>query len=168
GYRTLLCWQLAENYFNRPGLYRSLIESRPSRNIRPKEVDLLALLEAGELDYIFIYRSVAEQHRGSYLVLPDEINLKSAAYATVYQTASVELTGTKPGDKIVRRGAPMVYGITIPKSTRFPQWAARFVAYILGPEGQRIMKANGQDELVPARVDHYEALPELLKPLVMK
>ncbi|MFQ5722334.1 MAG: extracellular solute-binding protein, partial [Candidatus Aminicenantales bacterium] len=64
GYRTFLCWQLAENFYQEPGLYQKLINGCPPKNIRPKEVDLLALLEAGELDYIFIYRSVAQQHQG--------------------------------------------------------------------------------------------------------
>jgi len=168
GYRTLLCWQLAEKFYNRPGLYQLLDEARPQKNIRPKEVDLLALLDVGELDYVFIYRSVAEQHHYSYIVLPDEINLKSTAQESFYQEASVEITGTKPGENIVRRGEPIIYGITIPHSVQSPQWAARFVAFVLGPKGQQIMEANGQQAFVPARVDNFNGLPELLKPLVIK
>lgn len=166
GYRTLLCWQLAEQYYHRRGLYDLLVQSRPLKNIRPKEVDLLALLELGELDYIFIYRSVAEQHHGLYLILPDEINLKTADLSGYYQQAWVELEGAVPGEKIIHKGAPMIYGITIPKSARSPEWAARFVAFVLGPYGQRIMKDNAQPLIVPARVDHFDTLPELLKPLV--
>ncbi|MCJ7581989.1 MAG: extracellular solute-binding protein, partial [Candidatus Aminicenantes bacterium] len=168
GYRTLLSWKLAEKYYNRPGLYHLLDESRPKKNIRPKEVDLLALLDVGELDYVFIYRSVAEQHGYSYIVLPDEINLKSSAFESFYKEVSVEITGAKPGEKIVRKGAPIVYGITIPKSAQSPQWAARFVAFVLGPKGQKIMEANGQQAFVPARVDNYNNLPNLLKPLIKK
>lgn len=166
GYRTLLCWQLAEKYYRRPGLYNLLIQSRPLKNIRPKEVDLLALLESGELDYIFIYRSIAEQHHGLYLVLPDEINLKTADQSDYYQQAWVELEGASPGEKIIRKGAPMIYGITIPKSATSPEWAARFVAFVLGPEGQRIMQESAHPLISPPRADHFDALPELLKPLV--
>jgi molybdate/tungstate transport system substrate-binding protein len=166
GYRTLFCWQLAEKFYDRPGLYRRLDQSCPPKNIRPKEVDLLALLETGELDYIFIYRSVAEQHQGLFLVLPDEINLKSPELAEYYRQARVELTGSTPGEKIVREGAPMVYGITIPNTVQSPLWAARFVAFVLGPEGKRIMEINGQPRISPARVDRFEAVPPLLKSLV--
>lgn len=168
GYRTLLCWQLAEKHYNRSGLFQLLDEARPMKNIRPKEVDLLALLDVRELDYVFIYRSVAEQHHYSYIVLPDEINLKSTAHESFYQEASVEITGSKPGEMIVRKGAPIIYGITIPRSVQSPQWAARFVAFVLGPKGRQIMEANGQKAFVPARVDNYNKLPELLKPLVKK
>jgi len=168
GYRTLLCWQLAEKYYNRPGLFQLLDGTRPKRSIRPKEVDLLALLDLGELDYVFIYRSVAEQHGYSYIVLPDEINLKSVAHESFYQMAKVEITGAKPGEKIVSKGAAIVYGITIPRSSQSPQWAARFVAFVLGPKGQKIMEANGQQAFVPAYVDNYYNLPDLLKSLVKK
>ncbi len=166
GYRTLLSWQLAESYYRRPGLYELLVQSRPLKNIRPKEVDLLAVLELGELDYIFIYRSVAEQHQGRYLILPDEINLKNSDLSDYYQQAWVELKGSVPGEKIVRKGSPIVYGITIPKAARSPGWASRFVAFVLGPEGQQIMKSCGQPVIVPSRVDHFGALPEALKALV--
>lgn len=166
GYRSMLTWQLAEMYYKVPGLYQDLISNRPLKNIRPKEVDLLSLLEIRELDYIFIYRSVAEQHRGQYLLLPDEINLKSFEHAAHYQTVSFELTGRKPGETIIRKGAPMVYGITIPKTAQNPELAVKFIAFVLGSQGQRIMQENGQPEFVPASVDHFDALPSELKRLV--
>jgi ABC-type Fe3+ transport system substrate-binding protein len=59
-----------------------------------------------------------------------------------------------------------VYGITIPKSAASPEWAARFVVFVLGPEGRRIMETSGQPEIVPARVDNFEALPLIVRPLV--
>ena len=168
GYRTLICWQLAEEFYNVSGLYQKLIRSRPIKNIRPKEVDLLALLETGELDYIFIYRSVAEQHKGLYLTLPNQINLKSSELADHYQRASVEISWSSPGDTVVKRGSPMLYGITIPKTARSPQLATQFIEFVLSPKGQQIMKENGQPEIVPALVDNSEALPSSLKQLVKK
>ncbi|MHC4546839.1 MAG: extracellular solute-binding protein, partial [Planctomycetota bacterium] len=61
GYRAVLTTMLAESFYKRPGLSDKML-AKDQRYIRPKEVDLLALLEVGELDYMFIYRSVAEQH----------------------------------------------------------------------------------------------------------
>ncbi|GAI80720.1 unnamed protein product, partial [marine sediment metagenome] len=57
GYRTLMVWQLAEDYYNAPGLYDKL-HGAAGELIRPKEVDLIALLESGDLDYAFEYSSV--------------------------------------------------------------------------------------------------------------
>jgi len=83
GYRTVLTMKLAEIYYGQPGLADRML-NKNKEHIRPKEVDLLALLEAGELDYIFLYRSVAEQHHLKYLVLPDEINLKKGEHESYY------------------------------------------------------------------------------------
>lgn len=168
GYRTFLCWQLAEDFYRVPGLYQKLIKGCPPKNIRPKEVDLLALLEAGEVDYIFIYRSITQQHKGLFISLPNEINLKSPYLKDYYQQASIQLKGKKPGEKLTRQGASMIYGLTIPKTAHSPSWAARFIAFVLGPEGQKIMKKNGQPEIIPALVDNFDVLPQLLKPLVQK
>lgn len=163
GYRSVLTWQLAEKHYGKEGLYQQLTEKMPKKNIRPKETDLIALLEAGELDYIFIYRSVAEQHHSEFVSLPEEINLKSAAHAEFYKTAMVKITGKKPGEWLEKRGAPMVYGITQPNNAPNPEGGTAFIDFILSEAGRAVMKQNGQPEIVPPRVDHKEKLPEVLK-----
>ncbi len=84
GYRTVLVMRLAEKFYDRIGLAEQIL-AKDQIYIRPKEVDLLAFLESGHLDYIFIYRSVAEQHHLEYLILPDEINLKNPALVSIEQ-----------------------------------------------------------------------------------
>jgi molybdate/tungstate transport system substrate-binding protein len=163
GYRAVLTMQLAEKRYKAPGLYNKLKEKIPPKNIRPKEVDLIALLEAGELDYIFIYRSVAEQHKAHFVILPDEVNLKSAALAGFYREASIKISGKKPGEWIEKKGAPMVYGITLPKNAKNPRWGARFIAFVLSEAGREIMAKNGQPEIIPPIVDNKDKLPEELK-----
>jgi molybdate/tungstate transport system substrate-binding protein len=163
GYRALLTWQLAEKYYKSENLYYRLKEKMPAKNLRPKEVDLIALLEGGEVDYIFIYRSVAQQHQAKYLLLPEEINLKSPQMADFYRTASLRITGKRPGEEVEIKGEAMVYGITIPKNAPDPEGGIRFLSFVLGKEGQEIMKKNGQPEIIPPRVDHKEKLPEALK-----
>lgn len=163
GYRSILTWQLAEKHYKIEGLYNQLTEKMPVKNIRPKEVDLIALLETGELDYIFIYRSVAEQHQAKYIIPPEEINLKSPQWASFYRTASLKITGKKPGEWMQKRGAPMVYGITMPKNAPNPEGGIKFISFLLGKEGQEIMKRNGQPEIIPPHVDNREKLPEPLR-----
>ena len=97
GYRTLIAWQLAEKYYKSPGLYEKLVAECPPQNIRPKETDLIPLLETGQLDYLFIYKSVAEQHHMPYVALPDNVNLGSEKYADFYKQASVKISGKEPG-----------------------------------------------------------------------
>ncbi len=163
GYRAVLTMKLAEKYYADIGLAGRLLE-KDTRFIRPKETDLLALLETGTIDYIFLYRSVAQQHGLPFLILPDGINLKNPAFTDMYRLVSVEISGKKPGEKIVKRGAPMVYGITIPANSPSPELARRFVDFILDPEkGMKVMEEAGQPSMVPSPSETYEAIPAMLK-----
>jgi len=164
GYRTMLVWQLAEKYYKVPGLYEKLKAGCPLRNVRPKETDLIALLEAGELDYLFIYRSVCLQHKALFVELPARINLGSFRYAGFYRQAGIKIAGKTPGDFVEKTGRPMVYGITIPKNAPHLQTAIRFVSFLLGPEGRAIMEKNGQAPVYPVKVTgDIEKLPAGIK-----
>jgi len=162
GYRTLMLWQLAEKYYQQPGLYEKLDEASPPENTRPKSVELLALLESGELDYAFQYQSVAVQHNFKYVSLPERIDLSNTDYADFYAQAVVTLTGKTPGTMVEVKGEPIVYGMTIPKNAPHPKLAQAFVAFLLGPEGRAIMKQNGQLPIVPVIVDGLDRLPDCL------
>ena len=164
GYRTLLTLKLAEQFYNLPGLAESFA-AKDNRYMRPKETDLLALLETHTIDYIFIYRSVAEQHGLQWLALPDEINLKCPKLAAHYATVSVELSGATPGTTIERRGEPMVYGVTIPKNAPNPEASLAFVTFLLEKEkGLVIMEKNGQPGVVPAVSATFSEIPPAQKP----
>lgn len=163
GYRAVLTMKLAEKFYNRPGLADKML-AKDQRYIRPKEVDLLALLETGELDYIFIYRSVAEQHKLKYILLPDEINLKKTKFHDLYKTASVCITGNTPGTFITKFGEPIVYGVTIPKNAPNRELATAFLSFLLDADkGGAILEKNGQTSVVPSPTDTFSSLPESLK-----
>ena len=168
GYRTIMTLKLAELYYRKPGLAAKLL-AKDTRFIRPKEVDLLALLEAGELDYIFLYRSVAEQHGLKFLTLPDEINLKRAEFEDQYSKVSVELSGATPGSKITQYGNSMVYGVTIPKDAPDPELAKKFLEYLLSADkGLKVMEQMGQPAVVPSVCDQYDKLPSDLRKFAVR
>jgi molybdate/tungstate transport system substrate-binding protein len=163
GYRSVLVAKLAEKYYQQNDLANKLLQKNIN-NIRPKETDLLALLETGNVDYIFLYRSVAEQHHLKYILLPDEVNLKQTEMAEIYGSVSVEINGKKPGEKMIQKGEPMVYGITIPNNAPNKEVALAFVQFLLTPEkGMAIMKKLGQDSVIPSESKSYEQLPAELK-----
>jgi len=167
GYRTLMVWQLAEKYYNVPGLYRKLDEHCPPENVRPKSVELIALLQSGDMDYAFEYRSVAVQHGLEFVELPDEINLCCIEHADFYRQARVEVSGKEPGTTITKVGKPIVYGVTIPKNAPSPELAVEFIKFLLSPEGQKIMEGQGQPPIVPAVASTgREKLPAPLQALV--
>ncbi|HNW90931.1 MAG TPA: extracellular solute-binding protein [Bacteroidales bacterium] len=163
GVRAVLTMKLAQEYYKVRGLSEKMM-AKDKNYIRPKETDLIALLESNAVDYIFLYRSVAEQHQLNYLLLPDEINLKKEELSDLYATVSVETTGKKPGEKILETGAPMIYGLTIPKSAKNFNLAVAFLTFFLEPAGgMAIMEANGQPSVVPSVSSHYDKIPDELK-----
>lgn len=164
GYRTLIVWQLAEIYYQRPGLYQKLIQGCPRKNIRPKETDLLPLLQAGELDYAFEYRSVAMQHGLRFVELPPELDLSSLEFADFYRRAKVEIPGKEPGTTLTKEGKPIVYGLTIPNEAPHPELAVEFLKFLLGEGGQAIMERNGQPPIVPAVTNDLAKVPFELRP----
>ncbi len=163
GYRTIMLFQLAEKYYGLPGFERKMSEKGGGKYIRPKETDLLVLLEAGEIDYLFIYRSVAAQHGLKTLLLPDEINLKSPSQRQVYNSAEIKITGKKPGGFITRKGEPIVYSVTIPKGALNREAAIAWIELLLSAQGRAIMESNGQESIVPSPADRYEKVPDELK-----
>ncbi len=164
GYRSILVTKLAEIYYKKPGFYDKLLgygdsyqngeENRHKVIVRPKETDLLGLLEAGAYDYLYIYKSVAKQHGLKYIVLPPQVSLKSKKYSKFYKQATFKITGKKPGSWIIKKGSAMVYGITIVQNSeknlpRNKIGAIKFVNFVLSPKGQAIMKQNGQGVINP-------------------
>ena len=189
GYRTLMVVQLAEKYYydeavdfnltpddNAADLYNSLIALPEGSTeldrgriggdwgevVKPKSVDLLYLLESGDLDYAFEYRSVAQQHEFGYIELPTEIDLSSLEFEDFYATAEVEVTGSEPGTSATLAGAPIVYGLTIPENAPNPEMAIDFVQFILGSDGQQILQDCGQPAIVPAVASDPEKVPQEL------
>lgn len=130
GYRTLLMFQLAERFYHTPGLAKSLLDHAPERNIRPNAAELAALLAAGELDYIYDYQSVAESNGFRFIRLPAEIDLGDAQREKEYASASVQVPGTRAGAMQTMVGAPILYGMTIPRAAPHPATAERFVAFL--------------------------------------
>ncbi len=169
GYRALMVWQLAEKHYQIADLYQKLDEKRPERNIRPKEVDCIAMLESGALDYLFIYRSVAEQHKLPYVELPPEVNLSDINQKEFYKQATVQTTGKNPGEFTTQVGMPIVYGVTLIKDAPNQENAIAFLKYLLDKEkGLKIMEENGQPVDYPLVTKGEENLPEELKTLLLQ
>jgi molybdate/tungstate transport system substrate-binding protein len=152
GYRSLLVMQLAERYYRQPGLAARLRHAIPPRNVRPKEIDLVALLETGELDYAFEYESVARGASLDFVRFPDSISLGNKGDSAFYEGATVRIIGRRPGDSLTIRGEPIVYALSIPRRAEHPRLAERFVMFMMSEDGRRVLRANHLDALDSAVV----------------
>ena len=161
GYRTVLSLKLAEKQLNKPGLANRLL-GKDQKYIRPKEVDLLALLETNTLDYIFLYKSVAMQHGLLYLDPGDSIDLGNPSLNNWYNQVTVEISGNTPTEKIQQQGEAMVYGITIPFNSPNKAAAQEFIRFIMA-EGRDIIQNCYQTPISPARMSAVSQTPQWLK-----
>ncbi|MBA2849943.1 molybdate/tungstate transport system substrate-binding protein [Methanococcus maripaludis] len=169
GYRTQMVVQLAEAAYGDSTIYDNLMLGNSNFKVdenadgtylvrspasievnqdkvflRSKEVDLLGPLETGAYDYLFIYKSVANQHNLSYIELPDEINLGSYSNADDYAKASIILEGQN--STILAK--PIVYGMTVPSNADDYEEGVNFVKTVL--EHPEVFENAGQPVISPA------------------
>jgi molybdate/tungstate transport system substrate-binding protein len=193
GYRALMVIQLAQDYYNNTNLFHDVItanlnppinsipnvvnytitvpEIQEPKNdklsLRASEVDLIALLQSGYLDYCFIYLSNAKQYEFNYLELPDEVNMGNAAYESNYERMQVvddhERFATVSLD---RTGETIYYGLTIPANAPHPELAEKLVKFILTEQGKTVFENCYHPVFTPSYTDNLESVPASLRSLV--
>jgi molybdate/tungstate transport system substrate-binding protein len=162
GYRTVFTFMLAEKYYGKNGLAETM-ESKNRDYIRPKEVDLVALLESNAIDYMFQYKSVAIQHGLKFIELPKEINLSDPSKNDIYSSVSTEVAGSKPGIKMKVTGDYINYSITVLDKAPQREEAVNFLEFLIGPAGMEIFENNGQVPIIPFTTEQPGRLPTKLQ-----
>ncbi|HLJ18698.1 MAG TPA: extracellular solute-binding protein, partial [Stellaceae bacterium] len=157
GYQTLQMLSLAGSYYKKPGLAERVLANAPTSNIRDTETDLISALQLGQIDYLAIYRSDAVQHHLESIALPSAIDLSDPALAQSYAPA---VAHTKNGDL---PGKPIVYAATIPAGASNPELAAKYLAFLLGPEGQAVFARDGFGTINPPLAVNGDRAPEAVK-----
>ena len=145
GYRALLVYKLAEPFYHEPGLAARLEAKTPPRLLRGNAAELAALLSAGELDYIIEYESLARAQKFKFIQLPSDIDLGDPAHAAAYAAASVRVASAR--DTVTRRGAPILYGVSVPRAAPHADAGVRFVQFLLGRDGKAILRRAYVDAL---------------------
>jgi molybdate/tungstate transport system substrate-binding protein len=161
GYRSVFTIMLAEKLYGKSGLTEKML-AKDRDFIRPKEVDLIALIESNACDYMFQYKSVAIQHGLKYLDLPSDINLSDPGKADLYKSVSIDVTGNKPGTKMRMTGDYINYSMTVPESAPEKNAALDFMCFILSERGLEIFRENGQSPIIPFSTEQHDQLPAKL------
>jgi molybdate/tungstate transport system substrate-binding protein len=192
GYRALMMYALANDFYHQPTIFTKMLkgqftfplgiftdnglttitvpevlETKSDSHIilRGASMELIALLESGDLDYAYEYESVIQQHGLDMVILPDALNLGEDTYQQYYSTVQVEenfqrFASVKP----VFQGERIGYGITIPSNAPHPDEAALFIAFLLSPEGRAIMQKDSLPMFDPAVCDNSQSIPSSLQP----
>jgi len=165
GYRTVFTFMLAEKYYNQLGFAEKMI-LKNKEYIRPKEVDLVALMESNAIDYMFQYKSVAIQHGLKFIELPKDINLSDPLRNNIYTSVSMDIAGSKPGTKMKVTGEYINYSITVLDKAPQKAEAINFLDFIISQEGMDILKVNGQEPIIPFSTEQVDKIPaQLVKKL---
>jgi len=161
GFRTLFLFQLDEQRTSESGeALKILGPASNTSQIFPEE-QLVARLQAGDLDAGVFYTIEAIEANLPYLTLPTAINQGDPAQASHYATVSYT---NKKGQ--VYTGSPILYTATVPTTSTNTQGAQAFVQYLLSKDGQALLAKEGLLS-TPALVGgDATALPPLLKPFV--
>ena len=192
GYRALMVLQLAEREYDDPYLFEDMVlgrftspvtvtrdaggvdvievpeilETQPGSNVvlRGASIQLVALLESGDLDCAFEYESVARQHGLRYVRLPSAIDLGEAGLRADYRRVEVKLDSRRFSSvKPVFRGDLVRYAFTIPANAPHPGLALEFATFLLGDVGRRVLEDDHQPVLTPPTLDDASAAPRKVR-----
>jgi molybdate/tungstate transport system substrate-binding protein len=186
GYRAVMMMQLANSVYNNNSIFSNLVEnntaitskangtgfviSAPSNlnpsskvTIRPAATDLMPLLQSGSIDYVIIYKSVAQQQNLSFVPLPAELSLKNTTFTSDYSKISlIQDAGTNQSKSITL--TPIVYGITILNNAPQNQLATEFLQLLLSSNGTQILQNSYQEPITPAIATNDSTnIPDMLK-----
>lgn len=113
----------AGGYYADPSLSARLLERAALRFVRPNASELAALLEAGEVDYILEYESVARQFGFRFVRFPGDLS------------------------------PAVLYGAAVPRAAVNPEAGVAFVTFLLGESGRAVMREHAMEVLrIPVAV----------------
>jgi molybdate/tungstate transport system substrate-binding protein len=119
---------------------------------------LVAPLQAGDLQFLFMYKSAAVSHGLTTLVLPSQINLGDAALASAYSSFTYTTTAG------VQKGGPILLFITVPRTSANTDYALQFAVYVV--QHAPSMANFGMVPLSPPRLYNSTAVPSQIAQLV--
>jgi molybdate/tungstate transport system substrate-binding protein len=160
GYQMLQMLQLANGYYHDPGLSAAVLKNSPDSSVAETETSLIAALQSGQIDYLAIYKSTALEEHLKYIALPAQINLSDPTMAADYAKVSINA-----GSLGTLTAKPIIYGMTIPTSAPNAALGQKFIAFVLSPAGQAIMRNNGFVVISPALANPQGKVPATVKPL---
>jgi molybdate/tungstate transport system substrate-binding protein len=140
GLNIIFMMQLAARYYHQPDLAEKVLGPQINPQQIFQEPQVMARLQAGQLDASSAYKTQPAALGLPFLSLPGEINLGSASMEHQYQQASVTLNGK------THRPSPLVFYAAVLKDAPQPKLAARFLAWIQTPQARQILARYHYDD----------------------
>ena len=119
---------------------------------------LVAPLQSGAIDFLFIYKSAAISHNLSYLTLPRQVNLGDAKLGTYYSKFTYTITSG------VQKGAAIVLFVTVPNNSTSTSQALSFVVYLVNHTPS--LSSYGLAIFSPPKLYNSTSVPSQIQQLV--
>ena len=158
GYRTLFLFDLAEKYYRQAGLAMKILHDPDHPTLIFPEEQLVARLEAGQLDAGIFYRNEIAEHNLPFIAFPRELNLSDAALDSYYSSATYM---NRKG--VAYSGSAIVYSVTIPERSQNREGAIALVSFLLSDEGRKIVEQHALRLVQPLVSGEIDAAPSAVQ-----
>lgn len=161
GFRGVLSLELAGIVFanNNSQFFLNRIVQNNGNVSAAHAADLVNPLVAGQIQFLYIYKSAAIAKGLNYIQLPPQINLGDPKYADLYKQAYVKLP-----ERVIY-GAPIYWYITIPKNATNYETAIQFLIFVVKNGGKYLIK-YGLTPLSPSFLYNSTQVPIEIQQLI--
>ena len=139
GLNIIFTMQLAEAYYQQPGLTNKILGSLMNPQQIFQEPQVMARLQAGQLDASSAYKTQPAALGLPFVELPKEINLGDASRENEYKRATANLNGK------ALHPSPLVFYAAILKDAPQSDLANRFIEWLQGPDAKAIFSRYHYD-----------------------
>lgn len=135
GYRTLMALRLYDLLNPGRDLENMVVDQVGARHLRANVADLLAPLQAGAVDYAFLYAATARAAGLRVVELPAQINLGELRLAATYARVAINIGN----GQLPHTGGPVVYGVSLADETLARAEAIEFLRLAMGEVGRQLL-----------------------------
>jgi molybdate/tungstate transport system substrate-binding protein len=139
GLNIIFVMKLTADYYRQPNLAELVLGGDINRAQIFQEPELMARLQAGQIDASAAYRTQPGAMNLPFVSLPKEINLGDAELASSYGKVSVTLNGK------TLKPSPLVFYATALSAAPHPELAQKFVDWLAGNDGRAALTAGSYD-----------------------
>ncbi|HKV54237.1 MAG TPA: extracellular solute-binding protein [Candidatus Binataceae bacterium] len=140
GQNIIFTMLLAASYYGQPDLADKILGPQINPQQIFNEPEVMARLQAGQLDASSAYKTQPDAFALPFLRLPREINLADPSMESRYKKATIKLNGK------TLHPSPLVFYAAVLKEAPQPELARRFLIWLQGREAGQILSHYHYDQ----------------------
>ena len=153
GYRAWIVLEAAGHiYANNTNYFVNRMISNGGNFTGASAADLVAPLQTGQIQFLFIYKSDITAEHLKLIQLPSGVNLGSGAYNTFYSQFTYTITTG------VQKGGSITLWYHVPKTSTDPTDSVKFVAFVI-QNYPTLLKSFGLSYIQPPKIYNDTAYP---------